>query len=329
MLTRKCLLLAIVASLLCCGTASAASAKRIVFANYFGPTHPNTKAMEFFKEKIEKDSKGAFAVTLKPNNEIGGEEKILEFAKRGTIQIGMVGGYLKDDEPMIAAWEQPFIIDGWDHARAVFFDPAIKKFEGAYTEKTKCYIKGYVVNGFRQVSCNYQIAKMSDFGRMKIRTPLNEVFVKLFSALGANPTPLPMTELYTALETKVVDGQDNPYSTVKAMGWWEVQPYLLEARHIFSPTFVIVNGKFYDGLSAEHKKIFDEALTAAIKYNWDISEQDEQDAIAFLKEKKITITIPDEEFKTQMRAASKGVYEWFDSAVPSSKEFRDFCASKK
>ena len=302
---------------------------RVIFANYFGPSHPNTKTMEIFKEKLEKDSNGAFKVTLKPNNEAGGEEKIMELAKRGTIQIAMVGGLLKDDEPMIAAWEQPFIIDDWNHAKAVFFGDGIKKFEGDYTKKTGVLIKGYVVNGFRQVSCNFPLNAMSDFGKMKIRTPLNDVFVQEFKALGAHPTPMPMTELYTALETKVVDGQDNPYSTVKAMGWWEVQKHMLETRHIFSPTFVLVNAKFYNELPDDLKKVFDEAMAEAVKQNWDLSIADENAAKDFMTSNGVTIVVPDDAFKQQMREASKAVYTLFDTTVPGAKEFRDYCASMK
>ena len=302
---------------------------KVIFASYFGPTHPNTKAMEYFKENLEKKSNGTFKVTLKPNNEAGGEEKIMELVKRGALQIALVGGLLKDDEPMIGAWEQPFIIDGWDHAKAVFFSDGIKKFEGNYTKKTGAIIKGYVVNGFRQVSCNFPLNSMADFGKMKIRTPLSEVFVQLFKALGANPTPMPMTELYTALETKVVDGQDNPYSTVKAMGWWEVQPHMLETRHIFSPTFVLVNGKFFEGLPKDMQALFDSVMQDAIKHNWELSIADEQASIDFLKSKNINIVIPDAKFKQDMRDASKSVYEWFDKAVPGAKDFRAFTASMK
>lgn len=322
------LALCAMAACLVAGTASAGTI-RVIYANYFGPSHPNTKAMELFKERLEKNSNGVFKVTLKPNNEAGGEEKIMELVKRGTIQIAQVGGLIKDDEPMVGAWEQPFIIDSWAHAKKVFFDPGWKKFEGKYTEKTGVTIAGLVPNGFREISSNFPVTKMADFGKMKIRTPLSDTFLKIFQGMGTNPTPIPMTELYTALETKVVDGQDNPYSTVKNMGWWEVQPYMLETRHVFSPTSVLVNGKFYEKLPADMKKIFSDAMTESIEFAWSAAEQDEKDCIDFLKSKNIQITIPDEAFKKQMRDAMKGAYEWFDANIPGAKEIRDFCAATR
>lgn len=300
---------------------------RVIFGGYFGPDHPNTAMMEHFKNELEEISNGQFKVTLKPNNEAGGEEKIMELCKRGTIQIAQVGGLLKYDEPMIAAWEQPFVINSWEHARNVFLSGGMKPFEGQYTEKSGARIAGIIVNGFRQISCNYPIKNMEDLGRMKIRTPLNDVFVELFKALGTNPTPLPATELYTALETKVVDGQDNPYSMFKSMGWYEVNKYVLESRHIFSPTFVIVNDKFYQRLDEQAKQWFDTAMDNAIKYNWELSEKDEADTVEFLKSHGVEITVPSPEFKAQMVKASEPVWAWFDKEVPGSKEIRDYCAS--
>lgn len=312
------------------GSTAAAGTYRLIFASYFGPSHPNTKAMEFFREKLEKDSNGAFRVTLRPNNEAGGEEKIMELVKRGTIQVAMVGGLIKDDEPMIGGWEQPFIIDGWDHARKVFVGTDfVDKFSGKYTEKTGVRIKGLVVNGFRQISCNFAVASMDDFRRMKIRTPLSDTFIQIFKGLGTNPTPMPMTELYTAMETKVVDGQDNPYSTVVSMGWWEVQPYMLESRHVFSPTSVLVNGSFEDGLPADMRKLFNDVMAESISLAWDLAEKDEGESVQFLKDKKIVINVPDAAFKQQMRDSMKEPYAWFDANVPAAKELRDYCAGKR
>jgi tripartite ATP-independent transporter DctP family solute receptor len=311
-------------------SAMAAAAKhRLIFGSYFGPTHPNTKAMEFFKEKIEKESGGAFNVMLKPNNEAGGEEKLMELIKRGALQVVMIGGLAKVDEPRIAGFEQPFIVDSWEHARSIYLNDEIQNYTGDYAKNTGTVHMGFVVNGFRQMSCNFLVEKMEDFKRMKMRTPLSDVFVQLFKALGANPTPLPMTELYTALETKVVDGQDNPYSTVKAMGWWEVQPYRFESRHIFSPTAVIVNGKFYDGLPKDMQKLFTDVLKESILMSWDLSQKDEQESVDFLKSKGITIVVPDDAFKQQMRDASEAVYQWFDAEVPGAKDFRDYCIRMK
>ncbi len=326
-LNLKKLLGVAVATAFVCSSLSVAEAKttRIIFANYFGPTHPNTLMMKHFKENLEKQTSGDFKVTLKPNNEAGGEEKLTELIKRGTIQMAIVGGYIKNDEPTTANIEQPFIIDSWEHARKIYTGEEVHKYlDGQYFEKTGVRIAGYVVNGFRQISSSKPIKELADFGKVKLRTPLNDVFVETFKALGTNPTPLPMTELYTGLETGVVDGQDNPWGTVKEMGWWEVQKYLVETRHMFSPSFVLVNDKFYQKMSDEQKKIFDQCLKDAIAYNWKISEQYDKDSLKFMLDKGLELTVPDDKFKQDLRKASEPVYKWFDDNFPGSKDFREF-----
>ena len=102
---------------------------------------------------------------------------------------------------------------------------------------------------------------------------------------------------------------------------------MLESRHIFSPTFVIVNDKWYNRLDDQAKQWFDTAMTNAIKFNWDESEKGEAKTVEFLKSKGVTITIPSDEFKAQMIKASEPVWAWFDKEVPGSKEIRDYCAS--
>ena len=114
---------------------------------------------------------------------------------------------------------------------------------------------------------------------------------------------------------------------VKSMGWYEVNKYLLESRHIFSPTFVLVNDKWYQKLDAEAKGWFDTAMANAVKYNWDISEKDEADTVEFFKQNGVTITVPSSEFKAQMVKSAQPAWDWFDKEVPGSKEIRDFCAS--
>ncbi len=316
-----------IATSLCLSFSFSANAQnyKIVFANYFGADHPNTMMMEKFKTEIESNSKGKFKVVIKSNNEAGGESQIMELVKQGKIEMAQVGGLIKEDEPMIAALEQPFIIDDWEHARKVFLSDGIEKFKGAYKEKSGARIGGIIVNGFREISSSFPVTSMQDLAKMKMRTPLNDVFVELFKSLGTTPIPLPAKELYTALETKKVDGQDNPYAMFDSMGWYEQNRYVLESRHIFSPTFILINDKWYNSIANEDKKIFDEALREAIDYNWEISEDGELDIIEILKDKGVTINIPSDEFKAQMKEAVKPVYNWFDKDVKGAKEFREYC----
>ena len=98
---------------------------------------------------------------------------------------------------------------------------------------------------------------------LKIRTILNPLYVDMLNTLGANAVPMPFPELYSAMETKTVDGQENPETTVDASKFYEVQKYFSATRHIYNPQMIMVGKKFWDTLSADEKKIFEEAAIEA------------------------------------------------------------------
>ena len=301
---------------------------RIVYAGFYGPSHPSYLAMEKFKEELDKSGLD-FKVTLKPNAEAGGEEKIMELVKRNTIQIAHAGCIIKGDDIRIGAVEIPFALDGWDHARRVFTSPDMKNYQYDYTKNSGVYIQGYIGSGFRQIQSSYPIKSMEDFKKFKLRVPLNELFVQVFNALGAHPTPMPATELYTSLETRVVDGHENPFSVDKAAGYWEVQSDLLRTNHIFSPIHILVNKKFYDGMPDDYKAAFDKAMQASIEYYWDIAPKDDEDSLKFMIDKGNNFVEPDEAFKKQMKDAMAPVYKWMDETYPSAAEIREFFESKR
>ena len=303
-----------------CGTAVAAE-KYTMRVAYLAPTsHPTHKSLEFFKENVEKESGGALQILLFPNSQLGGEETFIDSVKRGIVQMAVSGSLIKKDEIKLALVDSPFVFDTWKQAKAAFTGPIGREIVGDYTKKTGVMIVGYSVNGFREISCNFPLESMADLAKMKIRVPTSEVYVKLFEGYGTTPVMMPMSEIYTSLETKVVDGQDNPYPTVKSAGWWEVQKYMLESHHMFAANPWLVNKKFFDGLPPNLQKIFTDNVAKAIEHNWVISEKEDQDSKKFLEANGVKIFTPTPEMRQQMKDSLKGFYEWFYTYVPGSRE---------
>ncbi len=305
------------------------AAKKIVvkLATYAGPTHPVTKSVEFFKEGLERESNGLFEVHHFPNNQLGSEDVFIDQVRRGTIQAALCGSLIRKDEPRIGLMETPFAIDTWRQARAVYLEgEGGKMLAGDYTKKTNVHILGYYVNGFRVISSNIPVESMGDLHKLKIRVPNIDTFVKIFQGLGCNLVMMPMGEVYNALETKVIDSQENPYPTLKASGWWEVQKAVLESRHLFSLSPFLVNGKFYDSLSPEERALFDKWVQASVKHNWEISEKEDEDAKQFLKDHGLKIVEPSEAFRQEMKNALKGFYDWYFEYLPESRAFMEYCA---
>ncbi len=312
------------------GAALAADKTVVKIATYASPTHPVTASVEFFKEMLEKESNGAFEVQHFPNNQLGSEDIFIDQVRRGTVQVAVSGTLIRKDEPNIGLIDTPFVIDSWAQGRAVYAGEEGRKIlTGGYTEKTGVKIMAFFINGFREVSSKEPIEKMADFANMKLRVPGNEIYVRLFQALGCNTVMMPMAEIYNALETKVVDAQENPYSTLKGAGWWEVQGAVLETRHIFSTSPFLVNGKFFDKLSPELQEVFAKCVKAAEEHNWKISEEDDNASKAFLAEKGLKIVEPSPEFRAEMRASLTDYYTWFTGEIPAAKEWIAYCDSKK
>ncbi|MDO9480474.1 MAG: DctP family TRAP transporter solute-binding subunit, partial [Hydrogenophaga sp.] len=129
----------------------------------------------------------------------------------------------------------------------------------------------YWENGFRNLTNNKRaVTKLEDMDGIKLRVMQNNVFIDSFKTLGANAVPLPFSELFTALETKTVDGQENPYNTILSSKFYEVQKYLTVTNHVYSPWIVLVSKKWWDGLSKDEQKV----LLDAAKKSRDFERQD-------------------------------------------------------
>lgn len=313
--------------------ASAAQAGQVVIrlAHWAAATHPVTQSVDFFKEGIEKESGGAITVNHFPNNQLGSEDTFIDQVQRGTIQMAISGTLIKKDEPNVGLIDTPFVIESWEHARKVYLDDprGAQILSGKYTEKTKTHIKGFVINGFREVTSKNPITTMDEFAKLKLRVPNNEIYVRFFKALGVNAVMMPMTEIYNALETNVVDGQENPYATIKSTGFWEVQKGVLETRHIFSTSPVLVNGRFYDRLSAEHKELLDKWIAKLIEHNWELSEKDDNESRKFIQDNGVTIVEMDDALRQEFNGRLGEFYTWLEGQIPVAKEWREYCASKK
>lgn len=316
-----CTMLAL-AMAVCGFSTQATAAKKITVkaTSYYAASHPVSKSMEYFKTLLEKESNGRFEVQYYPNNQLGPEEVFIDQTKRGTIQIGISGSIAKKDEIKLNLVEPPFVIETWKQGYAVYNGPIAQMIVGDYHKNTGTYIRGFLVNGFRAISSNTSVTSMDDLKKLKLRVPTTNLYVNMFKGFGCNTVMMPLSELYNALETKVVDGQDNPFPTVVASGFWEVQKYLLQSRHMFSTNPVLVNGKFRDNLSPEDRALFDKCLQAAIDYNWKISEEADNEAAQFLLSKGLTINTPTPELRQQMKDSLNDFYEWFYKEVPGSKE---------
>jgi tripartite ATP-independent transporter DctP family solute receptor len=148
----------------------------------------------------------------------------------------------------------------------------------------------YWENGFRNLTNNKRaVAKLEDLDGIKLRVMQNNVFLDSFRTLGANAIPLPFSELFSALETKAVDGQENPFNTILSSKFYEVQKYLTVTNHVYSPWIVTVSKKFWDGLSPAEKKVLTDAAVKSRDFERKDTRDEAAKALADLKAKGMQI----------------------------------------
>lgn len=219
------------------------------------------RATKVFAEEVEKASGGKMKIRAIGAAALGSDLQMQQ-ALIGGAQEMMVGstatlvGITKE----MALWDTPFLFDNAKEADVVLDGPVGQKVMDKLQEKGLVGLV-YWENGFRNLTNNKRaVTKLEDMDGIKLRVMQNNVFIDSFKTLGANAVPLPFSELFTALETKTVDGQENPYNTILSSKFYEVQKYLTVTNHVYSPWIVLVSKKYWDGLSKdEHKVLLDAA----------------------------------------------------------------------
>jgi tripartite ATP-independent transporter DctP family solute receptor len=138
----------------------------------------------------------------------------------------------------------------------------------------------YWENGFRNMTNSKRpIARAEDLQGIKLRVMQNQIALGVFNTLGANAVPMPFSELFTALETRTVDGQENPITTIQSSKFYEVQPYLTITRHVYTPWVVLASKKWWDTLSPEEQKLIRQAAASSRDFERQDSRADSQKAI--------------------------------------------------
>jgi len=244
-------------AVLLAGPASAQISDRTLrFAHQNSVEHPQGQGVKKFAELVEQKSGGKIKVRAFPGGQLGGDLQNVSALQGGTLDLmvlnaGLLVGIVKD----FAVLDLPFLFNTPEEADAVVDGPVGKQLFEKLAPKGLVGL-GYWELGFRNVTNSERpIAKLEDIQGLKLRVLQSPLFIETFNTLGANTVPLPFPELYTALEQKVVDGQENPVTVILDSKFAEVQKFLSLTRHIYNPQSVLISKRTWDKLSAEEKKI--------------------------------------------------------------------------
>ena len=265
-------------------TAQEIQERTIRFGHLNNTDHPISAGVKKFAEILAAKSGGKIQVKEFPSNQLGTEQQQTQALRAGTQEMQSPAttslvGLVKD----LGVIDFPFAVSTYPQGFALVDGP----LGNALLEKLPA--KGIVGLGFwdlgfrEATNSKHPIAKLEDFNGLKLRVIPNPVFLETFQALKAVPLPLSFSELYTALETKAVDGQENPFAVIRSNKFFEVQKYVSATNHVYAANIIIMSKVFWDKLSSTEQKIIREAVLEARDYQRKVSVEAAHQAINELK----------------------------------------------
>lgn len=277
---------------------------------------PQYKGLEKFKEMVEKGSNGRFEVQLYANSQLGDDVKMMEALRMGTQEMtcpstAPIAGLSKK----FMVFDLPFLFPNEKVADQVLDGPVGQKILDSLTEKGIIGL-AYWENGFRQLTNNKREVKTpADLKGLKIRTMENPVHLATFRALGANPTPMPFGELFTAMQQGTIDGQENPLTTIYLQKFYEVQKYVSLTNHFYSPFVFMISKKFWDGLSKEDQELIKKAAKEAGAFQRQYNREQMKQMADNLRKAGMVVTELTPEQMEEFRKATEGVYKQFENEI--------------
>jgi len=271
------------------------------------------------KSEIEKRSNGRIEVQLYPAGQLGDMTSGVEQVKKGIIQGVQVGdGWIANHFPEIQVISIPYIFHDRDVAWKVLDGPFGKEMMDAYVKKTGLRLLHLTENGgFRSFSNNVrEIRSAADMKGLKIRVMPNQAHQETVKALGALPVTIDWGELYTALQTKVADGQENAVPTFLVPKLYEVQKYMTLDGHFYSINSIIIQDKWYKSLPVQLQRAIDQAAFVSATVNRGVCTALEQKGIKFIQDKGMKVYAPTaKEKETFQVATQKPVVEFLRTKV--------------
>jgi len=316
----KALLATPVAILILLGSAVAEVQERTIRWGLNNSDHPVSSGVQRFAALLAAKSGGKLKVREFPASQLGNEMQMQSALRGGTQEMmsaatTSLAGVVKD----IGLFDFPFSVSTPKQAQALAEGAFGQAMLDMLPEKGLTGL-GYWGLGFRNVTNSTRpITKVEDFAGLKLRVIPNPVYLETFKAFKANPVPMNFGELYTALENRTVDGQENPYSVILSNKFYEVQKYVSASAHAYTQNILLVSKRFWDRLSPEEQKMIREALAETRDYQREQTDMAADRSLAELKAKGMQFNEIAPSEHVRMRDATKGVLEKFSSDYDQEK----------
>ncbi len=273
-----------------------------------------------FAKRANAKLAGKAKVVVYGSSQLGGDKEMIQKLKLGTIDMALPSTVMTSEVDLFGIFEMPYIVKDRAHMGRIekeVFWPAIAPL----AEKKGLKVLAVWENGYRHITNNKQPIKgPADLKGIKLRVPEGKWRVKMFQEYGANPSPMKFSELFTALQTGVMDGQENPLTQIYSAKLQETQKYLSMSGHVYTPAYLTVGTKRYNALPDDVRKILEDAAKETQAFVYEKAAKDDTDLLAKLKQGGIQVNEVD---KNAFIAASKPIYEEFGKEVAGAQQLID------
>ncbi|GGX41793.1 sialic acid TRAP transporter substrate-binding protein SiaP [Saccharospirillum salsuginis] len=274
------------------------------------------KAAELAAKQVEETTDGRVTISLFPEGQLGDDRDMLAQVTWGTLdvtyaQMGRIGDWI----PRAGVTQLPYVIRDYDHIKSIYNSDFGQDLRDEMTEEYNWHPMAVSYFGTRHTTSNRPIESIEDMDGLKLRVPNARVLLDFAKYSGASPAPIAFSEVYLALQTNAVDGQENPLPTINAQKFYEVQDYLALTGHMAQDIITIVSEKTYQGLSGQDRDALEEALQAGADFMAQEVIEGERELVDFFKSEGLTVTRPDQQ---PFRDAMQPMYDEFEKELGES-----------
>ena len=295
-----------------CMVSMSANALELKFGHVGKPGSLFAETVENFA-KIANAKLGSKAkVTVFGSSQLGKDKEGMQKLKLGTVDMWLPSSVMASIHDEFGVFDMPFIIKDRNHMMKVE-KSVLPKMAKNLEAKTGYQFIGVWENGFRHITNNVRPINLpDDLKGIKLRTPKSKWRLKMFQSYGANPTPMAFSEVFTALKTGTMDGQENPYAQIASAKFQEVQKYLSITSHVYTPAYVAVHKDHYSKIPADVRKILEAAAKENQKFVYKRAAELEKSLLDVIKKAGVKVNTAN---NAAFVKASKGVYDEFASEV--------------
>ncbi|MCK3655544.1 sialic acid-binding protein [Pasteurellaceae bacterium Macca] len=285
-----------IASLCYLGASSAFAADYdLKFGMVAGTSSNEYKAVEFFAKEVKEQSKGKIDIAIFPSAQLGDDRAMLKQLKDGGLDftLGETARF-QIFFPEAEVFALPYMLPNFEVAKKAVLETKFgKELISKVNKELNVDLLSVAYNGTRQTTSNRAINSIDDMKGLKLRVPNAATNLAYAKYVGASPTPMAFSEVYLALQTNSVDGQENPLPTIQAQKFYEVQKYLAMTNHILNDQLYLVSKETLADLPADLQKVVKDSAQKAAEYHTKLFMDGEKELVQFFKDKGVTVTTPD------------------------------------